>query len=476
MKKTFYSFILIAFLCFTSAQGQTTGLNINSLSNLTGLSQLQNLVPQVMGTASTGLSGTQANNLLNQASEADNPLENEESAYFIQQLQSILYESVLDSIRLSTGQEETDSVPKSEIFGHQFFKPKNLGGFTKSKSFRAPESYTLDAGDELNISVFGSSIFNAKGEINEEGYLEIPKMGRVYLKGVTLGSSKKLIQNIIGRYVNTNTTQTEITLNYSRNITINIVGDVHAPGSYVIPAINSVFNALNAANGPSNIGSVRKIQVVRNGQTIKTFDLYAFLLKGNITNDFYLQDGDYIFVPTIEKVVGIGGSIRRSWKYELVKGETLSDLIEMAGGFRANSYTKSIQVKRFISDKVEIQDLDLATLNGGSSFQLEDGDEITIPEIPADYENYVKISGSVRFPGSYELKEGQRLDDLIAAAGGLALDAYLDRAYLTRKTEDLSTVIQKFNLKDVVLNEQSGENILLQRHDIIEVFSKNDFL
>lgn len=475
MKKTFSLFILAAFFCLANAQSQTTGLNINSLSNLTGLSQLQNLVPQVMGTGATGLSGV-ASNLLDQDSPEEGGIESEENAYFIKQLQGILYDAVLDSVRQTTGQEESDSVYVSEIFGHQFFRQKNLSGFTKSKSFRAPESYTLDEGDELNISVFGSSIFNAKGEVNEEGYMEIPKMGRVYLKGVTLGAAKKIIQNVVNKYINPNTTQTEITLNYSRNITVNIVGDVRVPGSFVIPAINSVFNALNAASGPSNIGSVRKIKVVRNGENIKTFDLYAFLLKGNITNDFYLQDGDYIFVPTVEKIVAIEGSVKRPWKYELVEGETLSDLIEMAGGFRANSYTKSIQVKRFTADKVEIQDLDLASVNNGKGFLLEDGDAISIPKIPADYENYVKILGSVRFPGSYELKEGQRLADLIEAAGGLLFDTYLDRAYLTRKTEDLSSVIQKFNLKDVVLNKQSGENVLLQRHDEIEVFSKSAFL
>ncbi|MEZ5007179.1 MAG: SLBB domain-containing protein [Chitinophagales bacterium] len=402
-------------------------------------------------------------------------LGSEESLYFINQLQGLLFDAVLDSVKEASGLKK-DSVYRSEIFGHQFFRLKNVNVYTKSEKVKAPDSYTLDVGDELSISVYGSSLFNTKGEVNEEGFVEIPKMGRIYLKGVTLGSAKKLIVDMISKYVNTNTSKTEIVLNYSRNITVNIVGDVLEPGSYVIPAINSVFNALNAAEGPSNIGSVRNIQVIRNGETIKTFDLYAFLLKGNIMNDFYLQDGDYIFVPALKKVVSVEGSIRRPWKYELQKDENLADLIEMAGGFTANSYTKSIQVKRFNGDKVEIQDIDLATVGNGSSFNLKDGDEILIPKIPADYENYVEVSGAVRFPGSYELKEGQRIADLIQAAGGLTFNAYLDRAYLTRKTEDLSSVIQKFNLKDVVISGQSGENVLLQRHDKIEVFSKNDFL
>ncbi|MEZ5001417.1 MAG: SLBB domain-containing protein [Chitinophagales bacterium] len=473
MKKILSCFITVLLLTSLPTFAQTSGVNLNSLSNLTGLNSLQNLIPQLMGTAALPPStlGIQAETPPAEGASLDS----EESIYFIKQLQGLLFDAVLDSVKQASGLEK-DSVYTSEIFGHQFFRLKNVSVYTKSEKIKAPDSYTLDIGDELSISVYGSSLFNTKGEVNEEGFVEIPNMGRIYLKGVTLGSARKLINNMLSKYINTNTSRTEIVLNYSRNITVNIVGDVSEPGSFVIPAINSVFNALNAAEGPSNIGSVRSIKVIRDGKTVNTFDLYAFLLKGEITNDFYLQDGDYIFVPALKKVVSIEGSIRRPWKYELLENETLADLIEMAGGFTANSYTRSIQVKRFNGDKVEIQDIDLAAVANGANFELKDGDEIIIPKIPADYENYVQVLGSVRFPGSYELKEGQRIADLIEAAGGLTFNAYLDRAYLTRKTEDLSSVIQHFNLKDVVISGQSGENVLLQKHDKIEVFSKIDFL
>ena len=214
----------------------------------------------------------------------------------------------------------------------------------------------------------------------------------------------------------------------------------------------------------------------RNGKLVKEFDLYKFLLEGEVANDFFLQDGDFIYVPTQSKVVEISGSIRRPWKYEVLPNETLADLINMAGGLTARSYTSAIQLKRFTANEVELMDLDLAVSAGGRSITLEDGDVVFVPVIPEGYENFVDVQGSVRFPGVYQLKDGYRISDVIAAAGGLRLDAYLERAYLTRRTEDLSTTIQKFNLSDVVIGEGSPDNVLLQRGDKIEVFSKREFL
>jgi polysaccharide export outer membrane protein len=478
------TFYCIAILLFTSIQlkAQTSGVggvNLTSLQNITGLNQLYSLLPQTLSASamsSAGISPSQLNSVLGtkETEEEEDPLASEEAMYFINQLQGMLFDAVLDSVKEASGAEE-DSIYTAEIFGHQFFRSKSIKVFTKSENVKATDSYTLDIGDEISISVYGSSVFNAKGEVNSEGYLEIENLSRIYVKGISFGAAKQLIINQLRKYINVGTSKTEIVLNYSRNITVHIVGDVVNPGSYVIPAINSVFNALSAADGPSRIGTIRNIQVNRNGKTIKTMDLYDFLLKGNITNDFFLQDGDYIYVPTQKVVAKIEGSIKRPWKYEMIEGETLEDLIQLAGGFTANAYTQSIQVKRFVNGKVELLDIDLAAFEGGKAFTIIDGDEFIIPVIPKDFENFVKVSGAVRFPGTYELKSGYRIADLIEAAGGLTFDAYLNRAYLIRKTEDLSSVIQNFHLGDVVL-KNSSENVLLEKHDVIDVFSKREFL
>lgn len=483
MRKITFFFTVLFVFTTTNLVAQTSGgvggVNLMSLQNITGLNQLYNLLPQTVSAgalSSAGISPNQLNSMMGSKEEAaeEDPLASEEALYFINQLQGMLFDAVLDSVKEASGVVD-DSIPTAEIFGHQFFRSKNIKVFTKSENVKATDSYTLDIGDEISISVYGSSFFNAKGEVNSEGYLEIEDLTRIYVKGISFGAAKQLINNQLKKYINAGTTKTEIVLNYSRNITVNIVGDVVNPGSYVIPAINSVFNALSAADGPSRIGTIRNIQVNRNGKTIKTMDLYDFLLKGNITNDFFLQDGDYIYVSTQKIIAKIEGSIKRPWKYELIEGETLFNLIQMSGGFTANAYTQSIQVKRFLNGKVELLDIDLSAFDGGKTFKIIDGDEFVIPVIPKDFENFVNIKGAVRFPGTYELKSGYRIADLIEAAGGLTFDAYLNRAYLTRKTEDLSSMIQSFNLSDVVL-QNSSENVLLEKHDVIDIFSKKEFL
>ncbi|MCP4121635.1 MAG: hypothetical protein GY751_07760 [Bacteroidetes bacterium] len=441
------------------------------------MNELYSLIPQVMGSgaaASVGFNSGNTNPPMIGA-EQDAAAINEQALYFVEQIQGMVLDAVLDTLKLATNMAE-DSAMHADIFGHQFFRSANLNIFSKSKRAKAPDNYVLDSGDEISIAVWGSSVYNENFEVGDDGYINISDAGRVYLKGVTYGAAKQILTRRISSFINTRSSNLEIVLNYARTITVNVVGDVNQPGSYVVPAINSVYNALNAADGPSKIGSVRKIEVKRGGKTVKSFDLYKFLLEGIVDNDFFLQDGDYIYLPPVENVVEIKGSIRRPWKYEMLPDETLAHLIEVAGGFTARSFTKAIQMERITEDKVELKDINLDGVRGGLDITLRDGDIIFIPQIPADFRNFVEVSGAVRFPGQYELKDGNRISDLIKAAGGLKLDAYLERAYITRVTEDLSTTIQNFNLKDVVLSDGTSENILLQRGDLIDIFSKKEFL
>lgn len=453
-----------------------SGVNLGSLQNLTGMNQLYNMLPQMgaAGALSPSSLGLTTDPPAEGEAGEEQPLD-EESLYFIKQLQGMVYDAVLDSIQ-DAADIQADSIMKADIFGHQFFRLKNLNVFDKSARVKAPANYVLDEGDEISVAVWGAAVFNESFEVEADGYVYLEDAGRVYVKGLTFGAVREVLTRKINSFINLRNSNLEINLNYSRTITVNIVGDVMQPGSYVIPAINSVFNALSAANGPSSIGSIRNIAVKRDGATVKTFDLYQFLLDGEIKNDFFLQEGDYIYVPTQEKVVEIDGSIRRPWKYEAKGNETLADLLMMAGGFTANSYTEAVQLRRYTNNEVELMDIALSSVSGGSDIVLKDGDKFYVPQIPADYKNFVEVQGYVRFPGQYQFKDGYRISDAIEAAGGLLFDTYLDRAYITRRNEDLTTNIQNFPLKSVVIDGSSPDDILLQRGDKIEIFSKQDFL
>lgn len=362
-----------------------------------------------------------------------------------------------------------------EIFGHDFFGKGKLPLFFKSSDSKAPDSYILDTGDEISIAVWGYADYNNKFKVNDDGYIQIPEFGRIYVKGLSFGAVKAQIGKRLSSFINLANTQYEIALNYSRSIDVNIVGEVFAPGTYKIPAINSVYNAINAADGVTAIGSVRDIQIRRDGKIIKVIDVYQFLFNPLSVGEFFMRNGDFIYVNTIQKLVQVNGSVRRPFKYELLAGENLGDLIRYAGGFAPDAFLGSVQVKRLSGDKTLIIDVDYNDAQAGK-FVLQDGDVVTVQAISGGIENGVTISGSVRFPGQYQLKEGDRISDLIKQAGGIKVDAYLDRGYIRRKLEDQTEVLQKFSIQNILIEANSPDDLLLQKNDVVQIFSKQDFI
>ncbi len=387
-------------------------------------------------------------------------------------------DAMQDSLdRIAKQNNPNSDVKPNEIFGHDFFGSGRLALFTKSTDAKAPDSYTLDVGDEISIAVWGDADYNNKFKVNGDGYIQIPEFGRIYVKGLTFGAVKSQIGKRLSSFINPANTKYEISLNYSRTIEINIVGEVKSPGTYQIPAVNSVYNAVNAANGITDIGSVRDIQVRRDGKTIKRFDVYEFLFNPLVQDNFYLQKGDFIYVSTQSRLVKVTGAVRRPAKYELFKTEQLNDLIKFAAGFAPDANTNHIQITRINNDKAQIIDIDFNQLQkSGLNFELKDGDIVNIPTIPGGIENFVSVTGTVRYPGKYQFKDGYRISDLIKMAGGIRIETYLERAYIKRKLDDNTYVNQKISLQNILMDENAADNLLLQRADQLQLFSKEDFI
>lgn len=373
--------------------------------------------------------------------------------------------------------EEDKQIPAGNIYGHDFFRNKNIKFYDKASDAKASENYTLASGDEISISVWGYSAYNAAFIIDTDGSIKPTETGKIYLKGLSFADAKSLITKKFGQIFDLNNSKIEITLVYSRVITVNIVGEVLNPGSYSISAINTAFNALVAANGPTQIGSIRKIYVRRAGKTIKTLDVYQYLLNPNSSEDFYLEDNDYIFVPLAEKVVSISGGIKRPLQYELIENDDLQDLIDYAGGLTANAYSQSIQIKCMNNNRTIITDISLDSLVlNKKTYELNDGDIVTIKTLPWDEENFVDIDGAVRVSGRYELKPTDRISDLIIKAEGVLDESYLDRAYLIRQKSDLTKEYIPVNLEAILKNKNNPDNLKLQKYDVLNVFSKSKFI
>lgn len=362
------------------------------------------------------------------------------------------------------------------IFGHSFFKNNNIKFYDKANQVKAPDNYVLGVGDELSISIWGYSDFNDVFKIDQNGAINPKLVGRIYLNGLAFRDAKLLIANKFRGAYDLNNSQIDVTLSYSKIITVNVVGEVNNPGSYTVPSINTAFNILATVGGIRSIGSVRQIYLRRGGKTIKTLDVYKYLMNPDSKEDFFLENNDYILVPSSGRVVKINGQVKRPLEYELIEQENLKSLIEFAGGFEAGAYRKRIQVKRFLNNQETIIDVDYDSLiTAKKDFELSGGDEVLVRKVPIGYSNFVELTGSVKLPGNYELKQGDKITDVINRAEGLLEDVFDNRAYVIRLNTDLSKHYIPFSLKEVMANPSSSSNIKLQNLDVIKIFSKSYF-
>jgi len=388
-----------------------------------------------------------------------------------------LAEEAAEKIIEAVAAEMKESLGKVAIYGFKYFRESTTKIYTSAQDVKPPEDYELGVGDQLNIAIWGFADYNEVFMIDKDGYIQPKYVGRIYLKGLTLKNAREVIRARYSRAYMIENSQFDISLNYSRVINVNVVGEVEFPGSYTIPAVNTVFNLMSFIGGPSEMGSIRNIQIKRNGVVIRRFDLYKFLNEPEKQDDYFLQNNDYVYVPMSTKLVKISGAVQRPYKYELLESETFEDLLRYAGGYLPKSLTSYIQVQRYIDNKIILLDVDLDSLRKNKvKLELRNGDEILVREIPDRIDNPVSISGSINVAGSYELKAGDRLSDIVNRAMGLQDNAYTDEAYIFRidpGTEGKQ--VFRVNLANALADYQSADNIVLEPRDAIRIFAKNYF-
>jgi len=382
---------------------------------------------------------------------------------------SVIQDVIQDA---GTVADETPSL----IWGHDFFRNGAIDLFDKVPNTKVGDNYIIGEGDQLTVAIWGYAYYNYNFTVNEDGYITTLEVGRIYLKGLTFSAAKQLLRQRFASAFDLTNSKFDVSLTYSKSIKVNIVGEVVNPGSYNISSLNTAFNALVAAGGVTEIGSVRNIQVQRNGKVIKTLDVYQFLMNAGASDDTYLEANDYIIVNGIGRVVEVQGEVNRPYKFELVKGENLNEVIAYAGGLRATAYKRNVTIFRYFDNENIVMDFNLDSIErNGINYPIIDGDKIVFARIPEVIENIVTIQGSCRFPGNYQLTEGMRISDLIVKAKGLNYEAYTDRAYLIRKDAKLNDVYVPFNLLEVIENPNSAFNFKLNKFDVVDIFSKNEF-
>ena len=235
-----------------------------------------------------------------------------------------------------------DLARSNQVFGRNIFNTRNLT-FEPSVNIATPLNYRLGPGDEVIIDIWGASQNTIRQQISPDGTINIQKIGPVNLNGLTISEAndylKKTLNKIYNGLNNTNdpTSDIRLTLGSIRTIQINVMGEVVQPGTYSLSSFSTVFHALYRAGGVSDIGSLRNVQLVRNGKNIATIDVYQFIMKGHIQDDIRLQEGDVVIVPAYDVLVKIDGKVKRPMRFEMKKDENLSTLISYAGGFEADA-------------------------------------------------------------------------------------------------------------------------------------------
>jgi polysaccharide export outer membrane protein len=355
-------------------------------------------------------------------------------------------------------------------FGYDMFKGTSTA-FVPGTDIPVPDDYRLGPGDVMDVQLYGQKSQTYTLPVGRDGSLSFPDLGPINVGGMNFSSAKSLVegrvrQQMIG-------TQARVTLSELRSVRVLVLGDAEQPGSYVVSSLSTVTNALFASGGVKPIGSLRNIQVKRDGRLIRSLDLYDVLLKGDTANDVRLQTGDAVFVPPVGPTVAVEGEVRRPAIYELTGERSVEDVVSLAGGLTSDADGTRMTVERVGSNGrrtvLTFDPKDAA----GAAIRLRAGDVLRVMAIRPVFENAVRVEGYVHRPGTFSWREGMRLSELLPSIDELKPGA--DTHYLLIRREDPRTrrvTVVSADLQAALASTASARDTVLQPRDTVFVFDK----
>ena len=372
-------------------------------------------------------------------------------------------------VLMGNNPKSEDVVQEDQVFGRNIFNTRNLT-FEPSINIATPPNYRLGPGDEVIIDIWGASENTIRQQISPDGTINIGELGPLYLSGMTVEKAQDFLTKELRKIYSDTNNQIRVTLGNTRTIQINVMGEVVQPGTYALSAFSTVFHALYRAGGVNDIGSLRKVQLVRNGKKMATIDVYDFIMHGRTQDDIRLEEGDVVIVPTYESLVQISGNVKRPMRYEMKNGETVETLIGYAGGFTSDAYTKSLRMVRQNGKEYQVNTIDDKDY---ASYRLSDGDMVTAEAILDRFTNKLEIRGAVYRPGIYELNDNvNTVKALIARADSLTDDAFTTRAVLYRLRDNMTREVKQIDVAALI--NGTIPDIVLQRNDVLFIPSIHD--
>jgi polysaccharide export outer membrane protein len=382
----------------------------------------------------------------------------------------VLNEQQEDALEDSTTEKVNffDQKNKLERFGYSLFAGVPTT-FAPATDIPVPPDYTIGPGDTIEMQLFGKENRQFSLVVQRDGTLNLPNIGPIVVMGRNFQSLKqelldRVSEDMIG-------VSAAISMGALRSIRVLVVGDARRPGSYTVSGLSTISNALFVSGGVADMGSLRDIQVRRDGRLIRTLDLYDLLIRGNSLDDIRLQSGDVVFISPVGNTIGVGGYVKRPAIYEIKGEKTVNDLVELAGGLKSDSFPRGARLER-ITDNWERSFLrvDLSAPEG-QQMTVRNGDILLVPPVLDQYREGIRLSGHVLRPGDFEWNEGLRLTDVIKSFDELKLQADINYVLIRRQTEpDKRLAAVSANLEIALQSPESKENIFLRPRDRITVF------
>ncbi|MBC7509712.1 MAG: SLBB domain-containing protein [Ferruginibacter sp.] len=389
----------------------------------------------------------------------------------------------LENKTLEKDSTQSDDIKKTsyspqQTYGANVFQ--NSSVYDISELSTPPLDYPIGVGDHIVVALWGGGEYQEDYVVARDGAIFPNSLGKITIQGLTFEVARSLIYARFKSVVPAST-NIQITLGQPRSINVNVGGEVANPGPVTVSAFSNAYNVIGLAGGITAFGSLRDIQVKRNGKIIETIDVYKYLASGEMSSRIYLQNNDFVFVSNEVIKVFATGQFKRPMYYQLKKDEGIKALIKFSGGFTPDAFTSGIKVIRTENEDQVIHDVNATAIIKliNQDYPLLDGDIIKADIIKAGIVNKLELKGPVKYPGIYELRKNDRLFDVINRAGGITKNTYLARAYIFRGAGDSTNI--KSDKLEVNLNDFQNDNVSsinnvpLMPNDVIQLFSNNEF-
>ncbi|MBE4203285.1 OtnA protein [Vibrio parahaemolyticus] len=335
-----------------------------------------------------------------------------------------------------------------------------------------PSNYTVGAGDEIIVQLFGKENEIHRLRVNRAGKINFPSLGPISVAGMHFSDvrdslSQRVKEQMIG-------VRSNISLGELRTMQVFVMGDAYKPGAYTVSALTTISQAIYYSGGFSESGALRDIQLKRDGQVIRKLDMYDLLLKGDASNDARLLPDDVVLIGSVRDTVSLDGEINRPAIYEVKPGETYKQVVQMAGGFTANAYSEQLEVKRYTTHGTrEALTLDFSKTQDQLS-KVKNGDVIKVLKKSEELTRYVQIEGDVRHPGYVEWQQGLRVADLFQSMdSAFNSTADVNYAVVVREVNAQRDIeVLQLSLANAILSPNSKDNIKLQSRDRVLVFNR----